>query len=382
MLQFERGNDNEAVIKVVGVGGGGCNAVNRMIEAGLDGVQFIAVNTDMQALNMCKAETKIQIGEKLTRGLGAGGNPQVGQSSAEETMEELKSVLEGADMVFITAGMGGGTGTGAAPVIAKISKDLGILTVGVVTKPFRFEGKRRSKQAARGLEYLQKYVDSLVVVPNDKLLATCDKNTTFDAAFRMADEVLRQGVHGITALISEHATLNVDFADVKSVMTGRGMAHMGVGTGSGDDRAQKAVISAIESPLLETSVEGAKALLLYISGGHDLGLMEINEIATLVEEKANEDVLLIFGASTDNETEDGEISITVIATGFDEVQEEKKDEIDRFGYSRNQFGEKKSNKIITEDGLSGVEVTLQDIFDPAKEESTNSRFEMPPFFDK
>ncbi len=262
MLQFETGQDNSAVIKVIGVGGGGCNAVNRMMEADLKGVQFIAVNTDKQALNRCKAETKVQIGEKLTRGLGAGGNPEVGQRSAEETLEEITDLLEGSDMVFITAGMGGGTGTGAAPIIAKASKDLGILTVGVVTKPFSFEGKKRKDQAELGLSFLKKYVDSLVVVPNDKLLQNCEKNTSMLDAFTMADDVLRQGVQGISDLISDFALINVDFADVKSVMTDQGIAHMGTGHGSGENRAKDAVKSAIESPLLETTIGGAKAILL------------------------------------------------------------------------------------------------------------------------
>ena len=292
MLQFETGTDKPAVIKVIGVGGGGCNAVNRMMDAGLQGVQFIAVNTDKQALNRCKAETKIQIGEKLTRGLGAGGNPEIGQRSAEETLDEIQDLLEGADMAFITAGMGGGTGTGAAPIIAKASKDMGILTVGVVTKPFAFEGKKRRTQAELGLNFLKKYVDSLVVVPNDKLLETCDKNTTMIEAFNMADDVLRQGVQGISDLISEFALINVDFADVKSVMTDRGIAHMGTGRGTGENRAKDAVTSAIESPLLETTIAGARAILLYVSGGYDLGMLEVNEIASMVEEKADENAIL------------------------------------------------------------------------------------------
>ena len=270
MLQFETQKDNGAVIKVIGVGGGGCNAVNRMIESGLRGVQFIACNTDQQALNRCAAETKIQLGEKLTKGLGAGANPEVGQKSAEETIDHLSEIIEGADMVFITAGMGGGTGTGAAPIIAKVSKDMGILTVAVVTKPFTFEGRKRMKQAELGLTFLKKFVDSLVVVPNDKLLEISDKTTTMVEAFGMADDVLRQGVQGITDLISDFALINVDFADVKSVMTNRGIAHMGVGHGTGENRAKDAVKAATESPLLETSIAGARAILLYVSGGYDL----------------------------------------------------------------------------------------------------------------
>lgn len=289
MLQFDTNLEKSAVIKVVGVGGGGCNAVNRMVEAELKGVDFIAVNTDRQALNRCVAETKVQIGEKLTRGLGAGANPEIGQKAAEETLDEITSLLDGTDMVFITAGMGGGTGTGAAPIIAKAAKDMGILTVGVVTKPFSFEGAKRKKQADLGINFLKKYVDSLVIVPNDKLLQNCEKNTSMLQAFAMADDVLRQGVQGISDLISDFALINVDFADVKSVMTDRGVAHMGVGRGTGENRAQDAVKAAIESPLLETTIEGAKAILLYVSGGYDLGMLEVSEIASLVEEQADRD---------------------------------------------------------------------------------------------
>ena len=282
MLQFDTNLEKSAVIKVVGVGGGGCNAVNRMVEAELKGVDFIAVNTDRQALNRCVAETKVQIGEKLTRGLGAGANPEIGQRAAEETLDEITSLLDGTDMVFVTAGMGGGTGTGAAPIIAKAAKDMGILTVGVVTKPFSFEGAKRKKQAELGINFLKKYVDSLVIVPNDKLLQNCERNTSMLQAFQMADDVLRQGVQGISDLISDFALINVDFADVKSVMTDRGIAHMGVGRGTGENRAQDAVKSAIESPLLETTIQGAKAILLYVAGGYDLGMLEVSEIASLV----------------------------------------------------------------------------------------------------
>ena len=284
MLQFETNMEKAAVIKVIGVGGGGCNAVNRMVEAELKGVDFIAVNTDRQALNRCLAQTKIQIGEKLTRGLGAGANPEVGQKAAEETLDEITAQLDGADMVFITAGMGGGTGTGAAPIIAKAAKDMGILTVGVVTKPFTFEGAKRRRQAELGINFLRKYVDSLVIVPNDKLVDNSQRNTTMVQAFEMADNVLKQGVQGISDLISDYALINVDFADVKSVMTDRGVAHMGVGRGTGENRAQDAVKLAIESPLLETTISGAKAILLYVAGGYDLGMLEVSEIANLVEE--------------------------------------------------------------------------------------------------
>lgn len=375
MLQFESGQDNAAVIKVIGVGGGGCNAVNRMMEADLKGVQFIAVNTDRQALNRCKAETKIQIGEKLTRGLGAGGNPEVGQRSAEETLDEITDLLEGSDMVFITAGMGGGTGTGAAPIIAKASKDLGILTVGVVTKPFSFEGKKRKDQAELGLSFLKKYVDSLVVVPNDKLLQNCEKNTSMLQAFTMADDVLRQGVQGISDLISDFALINVDFADVKSVMTDRGIAHMGVGRGKGENRAKDAVTSAIESPLLETTISGARAILLYVSGGYDLGMLEVNEIASLVEEQADREAILIFGAAVSEEMND-EVAITVIATGFGEG-------LDSSPLGYNGFS-KKSQEVVTEDGLTGRSVTLGEIFEETKDEdASSSRFgDIPSFLNR
>lgn len=378
MLQFESERDNSAVIKVIGVGGGGCNAVNRMIDAGLKGVQFIAVNTDRQALNKCNADTKIQIGEKLTRGLGAGGNPDIGQRSAEETIDIITDVLEGADMVFITAGMGGGTGTGAAPIIAKLSKDMGILTVAVVTKPFTFEGRKRMKQAELGLDFLKKYVDSLVVVPNDKLIESSTEHTTMLEAFNMADDVLRQGVQGITDLISDYALINVDFADVKSVMTDRGIAHMGVGTGKGETRARDAVVQATESPLLETSINGAKAILLYISGGYDMGMLEVNEVARMVEEKADDDAILIFGAAIDENAKDS-LSITVIATGFEDGTRRT------FQPSRKEEATV-NTEIITEEGLTAREVTLGELFEEAGEEpeveEEDSIFGIPKFLKK
>ncbi len=317
MLQFEVNEENAAQIKVIGIGGGGCNAVNRMIAAGLKGITFMAVNTDKQALAGSKAETKFQIGEKLTRGLGAGGNPEVGQKSAEENLDDLVKFLQGSDMVFVTAGMGGGTGTGAAPIIAKAAKDLGILTVGVVTKPFTFEGKKRREHAELGIKFLKKYVDSLVVVPNDKLLQVAEKNTSMVEAFGMADEVLKQGVQGISDLIAEAGLINLDFADVKTVMSDRGIAHMGVGRGSGDNRVSDAVKTAIESPLLETSINGAKAILLNIMGGYDLGMLEVNDAADQIEKAADKEAIVIFGASVKEELQE-EIIITVIATGFEE----------------------------------------------------------------
>ncbi|MBS5334673.1 MAG: cell division protein FtsZ [Anaerovoracaceae bacterium] len=384
MLQIETEMEKAAVIKVIGVGGGGCNAVNRMVEAGLQGVEFIAVNTDRQALNRCLAETKIQIGEKLTRGLGAGANPEVGQRAAEETLDEISAIIDGADMIFVTAGMGGGTGTGAAPIIAKAARDMGILTVGVVTKPFSFEGAKRKKQAELGIGFLKRYVDSLVVVPNDKLLQNCDKNTSMLDAFRMADDVLRQGVQGISDLISDFALINVDFADVKSVMTDRGIAHMGTGKGHGENRAEDAVKSAIESPMLETTIQGAKAILLYVSGGYDLGMLEVSKIAGMVEEQADRDCILIFGAAVNEEMED-EVAITVIATGFGEGLE--KEEAEKSAPSRGLEKEepaKAENSKNDEDvvfgqveGLSGTERTLQDLL--SDEEEGTSKFEIPDF---
>lgn len=317
MLQFEMNQQNAARIMVIGVGGGGCNAVNRMIETGIRGVQLVAINTDKQALGGSQAEIKIQIGDKLTRGLGAGANPEIGQKAAEESIEDIVKIMENLDMVFITAGMGGGTGTGAAPIIAKAAKELGILTVGVVTKPFTFEGRKRMNHAELGIKFLKKYVDSLVIVPNDKLLQIAEKNTTMLEAFGMADEILKQGVRGISDIIAEAGIINQDFADVDTVMRDRGVAHMGVGRGKGDERVQQAVVSAIESPLLETSINGAKAILLNVLGGYDLGMVEVNEIADQVQKAADDDAIVIFGASVKEELKD-EIIVTVIATGFDE----------------------------------------------------------------
>ena len=326
MLQFDTNDKKGAVIKVVGIGGGGCNAVNQMVEAELRGIDYIAVNTDNQALSRCNADTKVQIGEKLTRGLGAGANPEIGMMAAEESIEDIVSHLEDADMAFITAGMGGGTGTGAAPVIAKASKAMGILTVGVVTKPFTFEGPKRRKQAELGIEYLKEYVDALVVIPNDKLIENSAKTTSMLEAFKMSDDVLRQGVQGIADLIRDDAMINVDFADVRSVMTDRGVAHMGVGHGFGETRAADAVKGAIESPLLETTIDGAKAILLYVVGGYDIGMMEINEIASEVQNRASEDCILIFGAAIDDAMKD-EIKVDIIAAFEDD--EYKMDESEK-----------------------------------------------------
>lgn len=304
-----------ATIKVVGVGGAGGNAVNRMITAGLRGVEFIAVNTDKQALDVSKAEERIQIGDKLTRGLGAGGDPCVGECSAEESKAEIAEAIKGADMVFVTSGMGGGTGTGAAPVVAEVAKEMGILTVGVVTKPFPFEGKRRMTQAEKGIENLKQNVDTLITIPNEKLLQVVEKQTSVVEALRMADDVLRQGVQGISDLITIPGLVNLDFADVKSIMMNAGVAHMGLGRATGENRAQEAARQAIHSPLLETSIEGAGGVLINITGGKDLGLLEINEAAELVQKSVDPDANIIFGAVIDENIEN-EIVITVIATGF------------------------------------------------------------------
>lgn len=317
MLEFDVDTQQFAKIKVIGVGGGGSNAVNRMILAGLKGVEFIAVNTDAQALYLSQAEIKLQVGTKLTRGLGAGANPEIGTEAAEESREEIAKALKGADMVFVTAGMGGGTGTGAAPVIAEIAKEIGALTVGVVTKPFKFEGKKRSMHAEAGVSKLKEKVDTLITIPNDRLLQVADKNTSINDAFRMADDVLRQGVQGISDLIAIPGLINLDFADVKTIMRDTGSALMGIGSGTGENRAVTAARNAISSPLLETSIEGAKGVLLNITGGNGLGLFEVNEAAEIIAEAADPEANIIFGAVID-ESLDEEIKVTVIATGFDQ----------------------------------------------------------------
>lgn len=314
--------DNDQVgmanIKVVGVGGAGNNGVNRMIDIGIKSVEFIAVNTDKQALNTSKADKKLQIGEKLTRGLGAGADPEVGKCSAEESKAEIAEALKGADMVFVTAGMGGGTGTGAAPIVAEISKEMGILTVAVVTKPFPFEGKRRMLQAEAGIEELKQNVDTLIVIPNEKLLQVVEKQTGLTEAFKMSDNVLRQGVQGISDLITIPGLVNLDFADVKTIMLNAGIAHIGIGVAAGERRAQEAARQAIHSPLLETSIEGAGGVLINVTGGRNLGLLEINEAAELVQKSVDPEANIIFGAVIDENLTD-EIVITVIATGFNKT---------------------------------------------------------------
>ncbi len=316
MLDFDVEMEQFAQIKVIGVGGGGNNAVNRMIEGGLRGVEFLAVNTDKQALFLSKANMKIQIGDKLTKGLGAGSDPEIGQKAAEENRDEIAQALKGSDMVFVTAGMGGGTGTGAAPVVAAVAKELGILTVGVVTKPFTFEGRKRMAQAEKGIAQLKEHVDTLIIIPNDRLLQVIQKNTSMVEAFKMADDILKQGVQGISDLIAVPGLVNLDFADVKTIMLNTGIAHMGTGRASGENRAEEAAKQAVHSPLLETSIEGARGVLLNITGGSDLGLLEVNAAAELVQKSADPEANIIFGAVIDESLND-ELLITVIATGFD-----------------------------------------------------------------
>jgi len=308
--------NNDDVLKVIGVGGGGNNAVNRMIDEQIAGVEFIAINTDKQALQLCKAPTLMQIGEKITKGLGAGARPEIGEKAAEESAEEVSSALKGADMVFVTCGMGGGTGTGATPVVARIAKELGALTVGVVTKPFRFESKTRMNNALTGIEKLKESVDTLIVIPNDKLLEVVDRRTTMPEALKKADEVLQQGIQGITDLINVPALINLDFADVQTVMTDKGIAHIGIGQGRGDDKALEAVKQAVSSPLLETTIAGASHVIINVSG--DITLMDASDAAEYVQELAGEDANIIFGAMYDDSRTD-EATITVIATGLHNV---------------------------------------------------------------
>jgi len=349
VFDFDVEVEQFAHIKVIGVGGGGNNAINRMIESGVKGVEFIAVNTDRQALHSSKAEVKLQIGEKLTKGLGAGANPEIGMKAAEESKNEISDALKGADMIFITAGMGGGTGTGAAPVVAEVAKENGILTVGVVTKPFTFEGKRRMVHAEMGIEELKEKVDTLVTIPNDRLLQVAEKRTTIVEAFLMADEVLKQGIQGISDLIAVPALINLDFADVKTIMKDQGIAHMGIGTASGENRSQDAARQAIQSPLLETSIEGAKAVLLNITGGGDLGIFEVNEAADLIRQAVDQDANIIFGAGIDENLKD-EIKITVIATGF---------------------GEKRPSRVFNKDNKTEKEDKLK-----AREEVASTQFDI------
>jgi cell division protein FtsZ len=315
--------ENFAQIKVIGVGGGGGNAVNRMVNEGLGGVEFISINTDNQALMLAKAKTRVRIGDKLTRGLGAGGNPEIGRKAAEESSDELYEVIRGADMVFIACGMGGGTGTGASPVVAQIAKELGALTIGVVTRPFSFEGTRRQQSAEQGIEALKSQVDTLIVIPNDRLLQIADKRASLQQAFSLADDVLRQGIQGISELITVPALINLDFADVRTIMSEGGAALMAVGKANGDDRARKAAESAISSGLLDVTIDGARGILFNITGGPNLSLFEVNEAAAIIKESAHPEVNLIFGAQIDENMGD-EIRITVIATGFEQSRAQRK----------------------------------------------------------
>ena len=322
VIELDNDLNQFAKIKVIGVGGGGNNAVNRMISSGLQGVEFIAVNTDAQALLHAMAPQRIQIGEKLTKGLGAGANPEIGEKAAQESREEIMQALKGADMVFVTAGMGGGTGTGAAPVVAECARELGALTVGVVTKPFSFEGRRRLKQAEMGTANLKEKGDTIITIPNDRLLQVIDKKTSMMDAFSIADDVLRQGVQGISDLIAVPGLINLDFADINSVMNNAGSALMGIGVGKGENAAVSAAQAAINSPLLETSIQGARGVLYNICGGPNLTLFEVNEASQIIQDAAHEEANIIFGSSIDESLED-EVRVTVIATGFDEIVPQK-----------------------------------------------------------
>lgn len=356
MIDLEMEIDQFAKIKVIGAGGAGNNAINRMIDAGVKGVEFVSVNTDKQALTSSKAALKVQIGEKITKGLGAGANPEVGAQAALEDKEKLTEILKGTDMVFITAGMGGGTGTGSAPIIAQIAKDLGILTVGVVTKPFTFEGMKRLKNANLGISQLLDVVDTLVTIPNDRLLSISDKKTSLKDAFTMADEVLKQGIQGISDLISVPNLINLDFADVKTIMESKGIAHMGIGYAQGDNKAVEAAKAAIKSPLLETSIEGSNSVLLNITGGADLGMIEVTEAADLIRQSVSEDANIIFGAGIDESLGDS-IKITVIATDFESgnPNRDKNDSVKKEEKDKNEKGKEGKNSVEDYDGFdSGI----------------------------
>ena len=361
MMEYDDENvtmkDGAATIKVIGVGGAGNNAVNRMLDLGIKNVDFIAVNTDRQALQKSKANTKIQIGEKITRGLGAGANPDIGAQSAEESKQEITEVLRGADMVFVTAGMGGGTGTGAAPTVAGIAKEMGILTIGVVTKPFTFEGKKRLAQAERGIESLKGKVDTLIVIPNDKLLQVIDIKTSMAEAFMMADDILRQGVQGISDLITVTGAINLDFADVKTIMQNTGMAHMGIGFASGENKAEDAAKQAIQSPLLETTIEGARGVIINVTGGIDLGLQEVNTAAELIQRSVDPEANIIFGTVVDESMND-EIQITVIATGFEDQNEVSNGGKRADNIISKTWGDKKINSIPSSQDLNNSQNDL------------------------
>lgn len=392
-----------ANIKVVGIGGGGNNAVNRMINANITSAQFVAINTDKQALLMSKADLRLQIGEKLTRGLGAGADPEVGQKAAEESKASITEMLKDSDLVFITAGMGGGTGTGAAPVVAQIAKDMGILTIAVVTKPFNFEGRKRMENAERGLEGLKKYVDTLVVIPNDKLLKLVPKGTPIVEAFRYADDVLRQGIQGISDLIVTPSLINLDFADVRSIMKNKGLAHMGIGRGKGENKTIEAVRQAVSSPLLETTIEGATGVLINVKGGNDLPLDEVYEAVDLVKEVVDETGNIIFGSAIDEAMND-EVEITIIATGFKGMPEEDQDtqkareDVQAYGGFDNekydQYVQKNENNSEQKNALGlGIrrvveerKVEVEPVVEPVSQVQTSRisirETEIPPFLRK
>ncbi|WP_367120815.1 cell division protein FtsZ [Staphylococcus capitis] len=381
MLEFEQGFNHLATLKVIGVGGGGNNAVNRMIDHGMNNVEFIAINTDGQALNLSKAESKIQIGEKLTRGLGAGANPEIGKKAAEESREQIEDAIQGADMVFVTAGMGGGTGTGAAPVVAKIAKEMGALTVGVVTRPFGFEGRKRQTQAAAGVEAMKAAVDTLIVIPNDRLLDIVDKSTPMMEAFKEADNVLRQGVQGISDLIAVSGEVNLDFADVKTIMSNQGSALMGIGVSSGENRAVEAAKKAISSPLLETSIVGAQGVLMNITGGESLSLFEAQEAADIVQDAADEDVNMIFGTVINPELQD-EIVVTVIATGFEDKpsSQGRKATSTGFGSSVNSSSSNQSHSTPKEDSFATNTSTSSQSSEGVSERSHSTKDDDIPSF--
>ena len=378
----ESSNDNTttpvggtpANIKVIGVGGGGGNAVDRMIKAGLSGVEFWAMNTDAQVLSMSLAENKIRIGSKLTNGLGAGGNPEKGEKSAEESRDEIVNAIGKADMVFVTAGMGGGTGTGAAPVVARIAKELGALTIGVVTKPFTFEGRKRMTQAMQGLEKLKETVDALIVIPNDKLLEVVDRRTTFRESFVIVDEVLLRGVQGISDIITVPGMINVDFADVRSVMESSGSALMGIGIGKGEGRALEAAKAAINSPLLETSINGASGIIMNVTGGPDMTLFEVTDAANIIHDAVSDDVTFHFGSVVDDRIQ-GEIQITVIATGF----ELKKNEVDNFN---KQEQDKNPIDLSTIFGGGSMDQTVQKTQPKSSNDFSSNMLDIPDFLKK
>ncbi len=380
MLEFEQGFNHLATLKVIGVGGGGNNAVNRMIDHGMNNVEFIAINTDGQALNLSKAESKIQIGEKLTRGLGAGANPEIGKKAAEESREQIEDAIQGADMVFVTAGMGGGTGTGAAPVVAKIAKEMGALTVGVVTRPFDFEGRKRQTQAAAGVEAMKAAVDTLIVIPNDRLLDIVDKSTPMMEAFKEADNVLRQGVQGISDLIAVSGEVNLDFADVKTIMSNQGSALMGIGVSSGENRAVEAAKKAISSPLLETSIVGAQGVLMNITGGESLSLFEAQEAADIVQDAADEDVNMIFGTVINPELQD-EIVVTVIATGFENKpsSQGRKSTSTGFGSSVSSSSSNQSSSNVKEDSFITNNSSAQSSESASERSHTTKDDDIPSF---